>query len=70
MTAHTPMKRPGNRTAKEVAAAIGRSPRTVRRYVAQPRADYEANSAERLKPWESQGISRRTWYRRKAEARS
>jgi hypothetical protein len=31
---------------------------------AKPRADYEANSAEQLRPWEALGISRRTWYRR------
>lgn len=34
---------------------------------AKPRADYLAASAERAKPWEAEGISRRTWYRRRAE---
>lgn len=29
-----------------------------------PRAEYEANSMERLKPWEAFGISQRTWYNR------
>ncbi|MAY61555.1 MAG: hypothetical protein CML29_05030 [Rhizobiales bacterium] len=31
--------------------------------VRMDRASYEANSAERLRPWEAEGISRRTWYR-------
>jgi hypothetical protein len=31
---------------------------------AQPRADYEANSISRTKPWEHLGMSRITWYRR------
>jgi hypothetical protein len=31
----------------------------------QPRADYEARSISRLKPWESEGVSRATWYRRR-----
>jgi hypothetical protein len=29
-----------------------------------PRAEYEAQSVERAKPWEALGISRATWYRR------
>jgi hypothetical protein len=32
---------------------------------ATPRAQYEAGSVERARPWESQGISRRTWFRRR-----
>jgi hypothetical protein len=32
---------------------------------ARPRADYEANSLARTKPWEAEGISRRTWERRR-----
>lgn len=28
------------------------------------RAEYEGNSLSRNKPWEAEGISRRTWYRR------
>jgi hypothetical protein len=32
-----------------------------------PRAEYEANSLSRLKPWEKEGISRPTWYRRQKE---
>lgn len=30
------------------------------------RAEYEANSESRTKPWEAEGISKRTYYRRKA----
>jgi hypothetical protein len=31
----------------------------------RPRAAYEENSLMHIKPWEAEGISRRTWYRRK-----
>jgi hypothetical protein len=31
-----------------------------------PRAEYEANSLSRTKPWEALGISRRTWERRQS----
>jgi predicted transcriptional regulator len=51
------------RTAREIAEKLGIHPRTVRRYIAQPRAEYEANSISRAKPWEAMGLSRRTWYR-------
>jgi hypothetical protein len=34
---------------------------------ATPRAEYEAKSVSRAKPWEALGISRRTWYRRHGE---
>jgi hypothetical protein len=30
----------------------------------QPRAEYEAESIERARPWEAAGISRATWFRR------
>jgi hypothetical protein len=33
---------------------------------AVPRAEYEAQSVEKTKPWMAEGISRRTWYRRRA----
>ena len=29
-----------------------------------PRDEYEGNSLSRHKPWESEGVSRATWYRR------
>jgi hypothetical protein len=32
---------------------------------ARPRADYEAKSLARTKPWEAQGMSRRSWYRKR-----
>jgi hypothetical protein len=35
---------------------------------ARPRAAYEATSLSRTKPWEAQGISRRTWERRRRDA--
>jgi predicted transcriptional regulator len=59
---HPVKKRHG--TARELAEKWGVSPQTVRRYIAQPRAEYEAQSVERAKPWEALGISRATWYRR------
>jgi hypothetical protein len=33
----------------------------------KPRAEYLANALSRSKPWELEGISRATWYRRKRE---
>lgn len=62
MSADKPVKR--KKTAREIAEKLGIHPRTVRRYIAQPRAEYEAHSIERAKPWEALGISRTTWYRR------
>ncbi len=43
-----------------------RTPRTIRRHVAEPRAEYEARSLSRTAPWRAEGISRATWYRRRA----
>lgn len=45
MTAVKPIKR--NRTAKEVAARLGVSERTVRRYIAQPREEFLAEARAR-----------------------
>jgi len=61
MSAHKRVKR--KHTARELAEKLGVTPRTIRRYMAQPRADYEANSLTSSKPWESLGVSRATWYR-------
>jgi hypothetical protein len=36
----------------------------------KPRKLYEGQSANAAKPWEAEGISRRTWYRRSATASS
>jgi hypothetical protein len=33
----------------------------------KPRAEYEAHSLTRTKPWQAAGMSRRTWYRRRRE---
>ena len=38
--------------------------RTVMRAIALPRAEWEANSLMRSKPWEALGMSRATWYRK------
>jgi hypothetical protein len=32
---------------------------------ARPRTEYEENSLMRTKPWEAEGMSRRTWYRKR-----
>jgi hypothetical protein len=63
MVARRPVSRGGS-TAMELAAKFGKTQRTIRNYVAEPRADYEARSVEQTKPWVALGISRRTWYRR------
>lgn len=34
---------------------------------AKPRTEYEACSTEKQKPWLAEGISRRTWYRRRQQ---
>jgi len=52
-------------SSAEVAQILGCSERNARRYNAVPRADYEANSLSRTRPWEDLGISRRTWYQRR-----
>jgi hypothetical protein len=36
---------------------------------AKPRAEYEANSLCKAKPWVAEGISRRQWYRRQSTQR-
>jgi transcription initiation factor TFIIIB Brf1 subunit/transcription initiation factor TFIIB len=51
------------KTAREVAEKTGFCERTIRNWFAIPRAEYEANSISRAKPWEVMGISRATWYR-------
>ena len=62
MAAERPVRR--KHTAKELAEKFGCSERSVRRYVAQPRAEYLAESLMRTKPWEALGMSRATWYRK------
>lgn len=57
-----PMRK--NTTASELAKRLGVNIKTVYKYTAVPRAEYEANGISRSKPWEAFGISRATWYRR------
>jgi hypothetical protein len=50
---------------------VGHRPATPCQSAKEPamsRSDYEANSLSRLKPWESEGVSRRTWERRRKKA--
>jgi hypothetical protein len=54
----------GGTTARDIAVYTGRSERTVRRYAAVPRDQYEMHSLKYAKPWESAGVSPPTWYRR------
>jgi hypothetical protein len=51
---------------REKAAARARKYRAANG--AKPRTVYEANSLSRTKPWERDGISRRTWERRRKKA--
>jgi response regulator of citrate/malate metabolism len=51
------------RTAREMAEKVGCSPRTIRKYWAIPRAEYEANALTKSMPWAAVGMSRATWYR-------
>lgn len=57
-----PMRK--NTTAAELAKRLGVNIKTVYKYTAVPRAEYEANSITRTKPWEALGMSRATWYRK------
>ncbi|MGA7778583.1 MAG: replication initiation protein [Paraburkholderia sp.] len=52
----------------DIAAACCLSKRQVQRIASQPRDQYLAGSVEQQLPWEQEGISRRTWYRRQKEA--
>lgn len=49
-------------TAAELAKRLGVNIKTVYKYTALPRAEYEANSISRSKPWEALNMSRATWY--------
>jgi predicted transcriptional regulator len=61
MGAIKPIKR--RKSAREIAEKLGASARTIRRYMAQPRAEYEGQSLTKAKPWTAFGVSRATWYR-------
>lgn len=47
MTGHVKRPRPGGVTAREVAERTGKSERTVRRYFAESREDFEGRAAAR-----------------------
>ena len=57
-----PMRK--NTTAAALAKRLGVNIKTVYKYTALPRAEYEANSLTRSKPWQALDMSRATWYRR------
>ena len=65
MGAHDASKR--SITAEALARYLKTSIRTARRIWAEPRADYERRGMARSAPWETEGISRATWYRRRAQ---
>jgi hypothetical protein len=52
-------------SAAALAACLNKSARTARRVWAEPRKLYEARSRAQQRPWEAEGMSRATWYRRR-----
>jgi hypothetical protein len=63
MAAHDPTRR--TISAAALAVRLNTSIRTARRVWAEPRLEFEARGWSRQRPWEAEGISRATWYRRK-----
>lgn len=60
MTAINPQRR--KQTARELAERFNRSPRTIRRIVAEPRAEWEGRAAarhERIRELRAEGLSYR-----------
>ena len=53
-------------SSAELADSLGRSERTARRYIAENRT--RPMSERKTEPWQTLGISRRTYYRRKSAA--
>jgi transcriptional regulator with XRE-family HTH domain len=51
------------KTARELAERLGISISTVQKYTSIDRAEYEAQSLTKAKPWAALGVSRATWYR-------
>jgi len=49
-------------------AGVAPSPRETKR--GRPRIEDKAKTLQATKPWESAGMSERTWYRRRAEKRA
>lgn len=64
MSQITQRRTPRPKTARELAEKFDMCERTVRRWWAQPREEYEANSLSKTEPWKQLGMSRRTWYRK------
>jgi hypothetical protein len=57
------------RTARRKAKARQRDEARRRTAGAETRAEYETNSLSKTRPWEAEGISRRTWERRRRASR-
>lgn len=60
MTALNPQRR--NQTARELAKRFNKSPRTIYRVMAEPRAEYEARAEarhERIRELRAEGLSMR-----------
>ena len=55
------------RSARRRQRDVERKKRGRRARGARPRAEYESNSLTRAKPWMQEGISRRTWERRRSK---
>ena len=68
MGAHDPTRR--GITADALATRLKTSVRTARRIWAEPRAAYELRSDARNEPWRLEGISRATWFRRRARKKA
>ena len=51
-----------------LAERLSVSLRQARSLWAEPRAEFEGRSLARLEPWQAEGISRATWYRRRTRA--
>ena len=58
-------RRPRAISVQSLANKVGVSARTIRRYAARSRQEYEAESLERSAPWDIEGVSRATWFRRR-----
>lgn len=62
---------PGGESGAGSDPALGRRPKPKRKAIPRGRARLEKRdkSIEATKPWLAEGMSRRTWYRRRAERR-
>jgi hypothetical protein len=58
------------REKRREAKKVGARREKRRKDGAKPRAEYEAKSIEKAKPWEAFGISRRIWFNRQKAERS